>query len=93
MWNPIKAYERWCQKQYDVWGSKLQKKYNFWSDYDDPEFRAKCKALWEKLPLGIQKSIHKMLIDALKRYGPEFAKQLLVSISTVFMNAGSAFIL
>lgn len=86
MWLMDK-WEAWSKEQYNVWGSKLQERYNFWKDYDDPELRAKCKELWEKLPKNIQEKIYKMLIDILKKYGPEFAKELIKKISEAFMKA------
>ena len=74
----------WSQKQYDIWGSKLQEKYDFWKDYDDPELREKCKKVWGLLSEDVQKKIYDMLIAVLKKYGPEFAKELIKKMSEVF---------
>jgi len=80
----MSMWENWSRKQYDIWGSKLQDKYDFWSDYDDPELRAKCKKIWDALPKNLQKNIYKMLMEVLKRYGAEFAKKLIQGLSEVF---------
>jgi len=82
----IERYRNWCQKQYDVWGSKLQEKYDFWKDYDDPELRKKCQDTWKKLSPGIQKKIYELLVIALEKYGPEFAKQLMAKLSEAFLK-------
>lgn len=83
MWLMDK-WEKWSQSQYDIWGSKLQNKYDFWNDYDDPELRKKCKHIWEALPKEIQKKIYNFLITILKKYGPEFAKQIIKGLSETF---------
>lgn len=80
------AWKRWSQKQYDIWGSKLQEKYDFWKTYDDPALRAKCQAVWASMSPELQKKIYDMLIAVLKKYGPEFAKKLIQRISDVFLK-------
>ena len=84
MWNPIEAYRRWCQKQYDMWGSKLQEKYDFWGVYDNPELREKCQKIWDKLSPELQKKIYDMLIAILEKYGPEFAKEIIAKLTEAF---------
>lgn len=81
----MKAWENWSRKQYDVWGSKLQDKYNFWKEYDDPELRAKCQAIWVLLPSDLQKKIYKMLMAVLKKYGPEMAKKIIKGLTEAFI--------
>lgn len=80
------AWRRWSQKQYDVWGSKIQEKYDFWKAYDDPVIRLKCQQVWASLSPDVQKKIYDMLIAVLKKYGPEFAKKLMIKISEPFLN-------
>lgn len=84
--NLIDMWRNWSQKQYDVWGSKLQEKYDFWKDYDDPELRKKCQAVWAKLTPAVQKKIYELLVEALKKYGPEFAKDLMSKLSEAFLK-------
>ena len=85
MWIMDK-WQAWSQKQYDIWGSKLQDKYNFWKDYDNPELRERCKKIWAGLSPELQKKIYDMLVEALKKYGPDFAKDLIAKMSDVFLK-------
>jgi len=85
MWI-IDSWKKWSQSQYDVWGSKLQDKYNFWQDYDNPELREKCKLVWDRMSPAMQKKIYEMLVEALKEYGADFAKNLMAKMSEVFVK-------
>jgi len=89
MWL-IDKWENWSRQAYDVWGSKLQKEYDFWKDYDDPEIRKKCQDAWAKLSPGMQKSIYNLLVETLKKYGPEFAKKLMVKLSEIFVQKSNS---
>lgn len=88
MWNPMSAWENWSRRQYDIWGSKVQERYNFWDDYDDPELREKCRKVWEVLPKKLQKQIYKFLIEILERYGKDFAKKVISGLSESFTGFG-----
>jgi len=88
MWNPIKAWREWSQDQYDIWGGKLQEKYDFWDDYDDPALRTRCMTLWKLMPEKLKKSIYKMLTEVLKKYGPDFAKSIIKKLSDTFIDLG-----
>ena len=85
MWI-IEKYKGWCQKQYDIWGSKLQDKYDFWKAYDDPKVREACQAIWAKMSPKLQKTIYDLIVETLKKYGPEFAKKLIQKLTEVFSN-------
>ena len=77
-------WEKWSQTQYDIWGSKLQEKYNFWDEYDNPELRKKCQAIWAIMPEDVQKKIYAMLVAVLKKYGPDLAKAIVEKLSAAF---------
>lgn len=78
------AWKKWSQAQYNIWGSKLQEKYDFWTDYDNPELRSACQGIWAILPTGVQKKIYDMLIGILKQYGPDLAKEIVKKLSEAF---------
>jgi len=80
----ITAWKKWSQHQYDIWGSKLQDKYDFWQAYENPELRKQCKAIWDKMSPAMQKKIYEMLVEVLKKYGAEFAKKLMEKLAEVF---------
>ena len=85
MWI-IEKYKGWCQKQYDIWGSKLQDKYDFWDAYDNPKVREACQVIWAKMSPKLQKTIYDLIVETLKKYGPEFAKKLIQKLTEVFSN-------
>ena len=85
MWL-IDKWEAWSRRAYDLWGSKLQEKYNFWDEYDNPELRKKCKMIWEGLPVELQKKLYGVLTEVLKKYGPEFAKRLVEKLTEAFVH-------
>ena len=80
------AWENFSRKQYDIWGSKLQSKYNFWDKYDNPELREKCRKIWEIMPAALQKKLYNLLIEILKNYGPEAAKKIVEALSLSFVS-------
>lgn len=80
-----KNYENWCKKNYDIWGSKLQEKYDFWKDYDDPKFREKCRLAWAILPEKTKKYLYKLVIEILKDRGAKFAKELVATLLNVYI--------
>jgi len=84
--NIMGSWEKWSQKQYDIFGSKLQSKYDFWDAYDNPQLRATCQAVWVNLSPDMQKSIYNLLVEALKKYGPEFARELIAKLTEVFLK-------
>jgi len=80
----MEKWKAYSYRAYDVWGSKLQEKYNFWNSYDNPELRKSCQAIWATLSPEMQKKIYNMLVEILKKYGPEFAKKIVISLSEAF---------
>lgn len=79
-------WREWSQSQYDLWGSKLQDRYNFWKECDNPELREICKRMWDILPADIQKKIYEMVVAILVKYGPDVAKKIVEALINGFIN-------
>lgn len=77
----IQAWEKWSEKQWLNWGSKLQSKYDKYRTLKTPEwYRDLTEDIWGKLDDGAKQFLNTFVTETVKTFDEAFAKDFLDKI-------------
>ena len=80
----MNAWEKWSQKQWDNWGSKLQPKYDEIKNWQTPEWaKVISQEVWDLLDPVKKKLLYDEIMRMCKKFDKEFAVALIKKIESV----------
>jgi intergrase/recombinase len=73
----MRMWEKWSQKQWDNWGSKLQNKYDKYRTLETPDwYQELTEDVWERLDDGTKKWLNEFLEFVKNKFTDAHAKDL-----------------
>lgn len=79
------SWRKWSEKQWALWGSKLQSKYDKYRALKTPEWYLKLTdKIWDALDDKAKDFLNKFVTEAVKRFDEKFAQELIDKIVASF---------